>query len=218
MITELILKKVPNPYAVVKIVLDAYFTTFHNLSISGLENIPDSGPIIFASNHTSFYDPPAIGVKNKRQINYLARDTLFKGALGKWLTGIGTIPISRGTADMKSIKCILKTLKENKTTAIFPEGTRSYDGKLSTPQAGIGMIAIKSNSIVIPTRVFGAFEAFNRNKKLPTIGIDLHVSYGPPLSPLSIDPGKEHNDRYLEASKKIMLEIEKLSPPNPSII
>ena len=63
------------------------------------------------------------------------------------------------------------------------------DGELQSPQAGTGMIAIKSKATVVPTRIFGAFEAFGRNKKLPTLGIHIHVSSGQPISYKDLDPG-----------------------------
>lgn len=216
-LTEL-LKKIPDPYEIVRCSLNTYFTTFHDHTASGISNIPLTGPIIFASNHSSFYDPPVIGIKSPRPIHYLARDTLFKGFFGECLRTIGTIPVARGTADVTSIKAIFKALKKGEATAIFPEGTRSLDGSLQEPQAGTGMIAIKSKATVVPTRIFGAFKAFGRDAKFPTLRIRIHTVYGEPLSPEAIDPGKEDPNRYLEASKKIMQAIDKIQPSDITII
>ena len=213
-----LLKTIPDPYEIVRRSLNAYFTTFHDHTASGLNNIPKTGPIIFASNHSSFYDPPVIGIKSPRPIHYLARDTLFKGFFGECLHAIGTIPIARGTADVTSIKAIFKALKKGEATAIFPEGTRSIDGALQDPQAGTGMIAIKSKATVVPTRIFGAFEAFERNQKFPTLNKPIHIVYGEPLSTEALDPGKDHPDRYLEASKKIMRAIDKIQPSDISVV
>lgn len=213
-----LLKTIPDPYEIVRRSLNAYFTTFHDHTASGLHNIPKSGPIIFASNHSSFYDPPVIGIKSPRPIHYLARDTLFKGFFGECLHAIGTIPIARGTADVTSIKAIFKALKKGEATAIFPEGTRSLDGSLQDPQAGTGMIAIKSKATVVPTRIFGAFEAFGRNEKFPTLNKPIHIVYGEPLSYEALDPGKEHPERYLDASKKIMHAIDKIQATDIPIV
>ena len=213
-----LLKPIPDPYEIVRRSLNAYFTTFHDHTASGVHNIPKSGPIIFASNHSSFYDPPVIGIKSPRPIHYLARDTLFKGFFGECLHAIGTIPIARGTADVTSIKAIFKALKKGEATAIFPEGTRSLDGSLQDPQAGTGMIAIKSKATVVPTRIFGAFEAFGRNEKFPTLNKPIHIEYGEPLSYEALDPGKEHPERYLEASKKIMHAIDKIQATDIPVV
>jgi 1-acyl-sn-glycerol-3-phosphate acyltransferase len=215
---DCILDTIPKPYELVRRSLNAFFTTFHSHTASGLENIPAKGPTIFASNHSSFYDPPVIGVKVSRPIHYLARDTLFKGFFGRCLHKIGTIPVARGTADVQSIKSIFKVLKNKQATAIFPEGTRSMNGELQSPQAGTGMIAIKSKATVVPTRIFGAFEAFGRNKKLPTLGIHIHVSYGQPISYKDLDPGVDNPDRYLEASNRIMQAIHEIKPHKETII
>ena len=218
MILNNLLEKIPNPYAIVQNSLNAYFTTFHDHTASGIENIPEEGPIIFAANHTSFYDPPVIGIKNPRQIHYMARDSLFRGFFGDCLRSIGTIPVARGTADVKSIKAIFKALKKGEATAIFPEGTRSESGSLKVPQAGIGMIAIKSEATVIPTRIFGAYESFGKNTNLPILGIHIQVVYGKPLSLDALDSGVDNPKRYLEASKRIMCAIKSIQPIKTTIL
>lgn len=211
---------IPNPhlYELVRITADWYFSTFYDYTQSGIAHVPKKGPVIFAANHVSFYDPPAIGARLHRQINYFARDTLFKGLFGKALMEIGTIPVARENAEVKSLKAIFKSLKAGGTVAIYPEGTRSANGQLSNPKPGAGMIAAKSKAVVIPTRLFGTYEAFGRNEKTPKIGGHIHISYGEPMHTSEIDPGKEHPERYLEASRRVMARIAKLQPPAKSII
>lgn len=206
---------IPNPqlYDIVRITANWYFSTFHDYTQSGTRNVPATGPVIFAANHVSFYDPPAIGACLPRQINYFARDTLFKGLFGKALVEIGTIPVARENAEIKSLKAIFRALKLGGTVAIYPEGTRSPDGQFMEPKPGAGMIACKSKAIVIPTRLFGTYEAFGRQDKTPKLGQHIHISYGTPMTTGEIDPGKEHPERYLEASRRIMARIAELQPP-----
>jgi len=80
------------------------------------------------------------------------------------------------------------------------------------------MIACKSKATVIPTRIFGTFEAYGRQHKLPSLGGSIHIAYGPPMTVDEIDPGKEHPERYLEASRRIMAEIAKLEAPKLVVI
>lgn len=209
------MSSIPNPklYDAVRMVAAWYFNCFYDFSLSGRNNIPRSGAVIFAANHISFYDPPAIGACLTRQINYFARDTLFKGLFGKALIEIGTIPVARENAEVKSLKAIFRTLKAKGAVAIYPEGTRSPDGQLSEPKPGAGMIACKSRATVIPTRLFGTYEAFGRNDAKPKIGGHIHIAYGEPMSTAEIDPGKEHPERYLEASRRIMARIAALEIP-----
>lgn len=214
------MSSIPNPtlYEGTRCIAEWYFNSFYDYTQSGKENVPLSGPVIFAANHVSFYDPPAIGACLPRQINYFARDTLFKGAFGKALLQIGTIPVARENAEVKSLKAIFKTLKNDGAVAIYPEGTRSPDGQLTDPKAGAGMIACKSQATVIPTRIFGTFEVFGRKDKIPKIGGPIHIAYGDPMTPVEIDPGKPHPERYLEASRRIMARIAKLQPPEKPTI
>lgn len=206
---------IPNPqlYELVRSTAHWYFSTFYDFTQSGVQHVPKSGPVIFAANHVSFYDPPAIGAYLHRQINYFARDSLFKGLFGKGLLEIGTIPVARENAEVKSLKAIFKSLKAGGAVAIYPEGTRSPTGELMKPKPGAGMIAAKSKAVVIPTRLFGTYETFGRSDKTPKIGGRIHITYGAPVSGKDLDPGKDHPDRYLEASRRIMARIAQLEIP-----
>ncbi|MGB0185158.1 MAG: lysophospholipid acyltransferase family protein [Opitutales bacterium] len=213
-------RKIPIPplYEATRILADWFFSTCYDFEIHGAENIPLQGSVIFAANHVSFFDPPAIGARIPRQINYFARDTLYRGLFGTYLLALDTIPVSRDNADIRSLKAIFKALKKEGAVAIYPEGTRSTDGALLPPKPGAGMIACKSRATVIPTRLFGTFEAYGRHRKTPSIGGPIDIVYGAPISSETIDPGPEHPERYLEASRRIMKHIEALQAPNPSII
>lgn len=213
------MSSIPNPklYALTRAIANWYFATFYDYTQSGLGNIPPAGPVIFAANHISFYDPPAIGACHERQINYFARDTLFKGLFGRCLVQIGTIPVARENAEVKSLKAIFKSLKAGGAVAIYPEGTRSPDGQLMEPKAGAGMIACKSGATLIPTRLFGTFEAYGRQRKCPKLGGRIHIAYGRPMRSDELDPGKDHPERYLEASRRIMQRIADLELPEENV-
>jgi 1-acyl-sn-glycerol-3-phosphate acyltransferase len=195
-----------------------FFNTFYDYSTSGSAHVPLEKSSILAANHTSFYDPPIISLHVRRQLNYFARDTLFKGLLGKIIRNLDTIPVTRNSADIKSLKIIFRVLKNNGAIVIFPEGTRSPDGNLSSAKPGAGMIACKSQATVVPTRIFGTFEIWGRQKKLPSLGGSIHICFGPPLAISEIDPGQDHPDRYGEASRRIMNAIAKLKAPEPVVI
>ena len=211
---------IPNPklYDCVRIVSNWYFNTLYDYTQSGLEHVPDKGSVIFAANHVSFYDPPAIGSCHKRQINYFARDTLFRGLFGKALVQIGTIPVARENAEVASLKAIFKALKAGGAVALYPEGTRSPDGQFMEPKAGAGMIACKSKATVIPTRIYGTYEAFGRADKLPKFGGRIHIAYGQAMTSEELDPGKAHPERYLEASRRIMQRVAALKMPDERVI
>lgn len=210
--------QIPPLYNATRIMADCFFSTCYDFEIHGAENIPREGSVIFAANHVSFFDPPAIGARIPRQINYFARDTLYKGWFGQYLLALDTIPVARDNADIRSLKAIFKALKNKGAVAIYPEGTRSPDGTLLPPKPGAGMIACKSRATIIPTRLFGTFEAYGRHHKIPSLGGSINIVYGKALSSETIDPGPEHPERYLEASRRIMKHIEALQPPKISIL
>lgn len=209
---------IPTFYNFVRVTSDWFFGTFYDFSTSGIANVPLKGSVIFAANHVSFFDPPAIGCQVHRPINYFARDTLFTGNLGKALYKLEAIPVARENADIRSLKAIFKALKNQGAIAIYPEGTRSADGNLAEPKPGAGMIACKSRATVVPTRLFGTYEVFGRDDKLPKIGGEIHIAYGQPMTTAEIDPGKDHPERYLEASRRIMERITALKAPEYVII
>ncbi|MEN8661044.1 MAG: lysophospholipid acyltransferase family protein [Lentimonas sp.] len=210
--------KIPTFYNCVRVTSDWFFSTLYDFSTSGMPNVPLEGSVIFAANHISFFDPPAIGCQVHRHVNYFARDSLFTGMLGKALYKLEAIPVARENADISSLKAIFRALKKKGAIAIYPEGTRSPTGELMEPKAGAGMIACKSKATVIPTRLFGTYEVFGRHDKVPKVGGEIHIAYGKPMSTADIDPGKDHPERYLEASRRIMAEITKLRPPPFPII
>ena len=116
-------------YNATRILADCFFSTCYDFEIHGAENIPSQGSVIFAANHVSFFDPPAIGARIPRQINYFARDTLYNGWFGQYLLALDTIPVARENADIRSLKAIFKALKKQGAIAIYPEGTRFTLGK-----------------------------------------------------------------------------------------
>jgi len=205
-------------YASIRTIADWFFNTFYDYSTSGISNVPPAGSVLFAANHISFYDPPAIGCQVHRPLNYFARDTLYKGLFGKVLHQLDTIPVARNNADIKSLKAIFKALQGNAAVVIYPEGTRSADGQLAEPRPGAGMIACKSRADVLPIRIFGTFEVYGRRHKLPRFGGSIHIAYGRLRKVAEIDPGKDHPERYLEASRRIMACIAELEAPAQTVV
>jgi 1-acyl-sn-glycerol-3-phosphate acyltransferase len=115
-----------------------------------------------AANHESFLDPPLIGISHPENVTYLARKTLFVG-ITKWLyTNWDAIPVDQENPDMTGLKNIIKALKNGKKVVMFPEGERTYTGKLGAALPGVGLIIAKSEATVQPMRIFGAREALPR--------------------------------------------------------
>jgi 1-acyl-sn-glycerol-3-phosphate acyltransferase len=187
-----------------------YFKIFHRFRVSGLEHVPSDGAFLLASNHVSFFDPPALGCRVPRDLHYFARKSLFKGLLGKLITAFNSIPVDRESSDVSSFKKALKVLKEGSPLLVFPEGTRSLDGSLQAAKAGVGLIAIKAGVPILPARVIGGFEILGKGSKWPKLGHRLTVVYGPLLQIETLDPGPKTEKRSQTVADAIMEAIGKL--------
>jgi 1-acyl-sn-glycerol-3-phosphate acyltransferase len=159
----------------------ALFATWFRCRYCNPERVPLTGPVILASNHASFMDPPLVGAGLSRQVNYLARNTLFNTrVVGAVLQSWKVVPVDREGGGGAGLKAILERLLEGGAILLFPEGTRSTDGALRPAKSGIGLTVIKSSGVVVPVRVFGTFEAWPRHAKFPRPR-RLVVKYGRPM-------------------------------------
>ena len=145
-----------------------YFRVYHRREVYGAENVPPSGPVILASNHASFLDPPLVGSSTTREINYMARETLFRfPVVGSILRNVNAVPVDREGGGAAGLRVILDRLFAGGAIILFPEGTRSPNGELQKAKSGIGLTVIKSDAPVVPVRLFGTFKALNRGQSFP---------------------------------------------------
>jgi len=157
------------------------YATYFHWRVFNAERVPLKGGVILASNHASFLDPPLVGSGLHRPINYLARASLFRyPGIGWLLRKWNSVPVDRDGGGASGLKAILDRLLAGGAIILFPEGTRTKDGKLQPARSGIGLTVIKSDAVVIPVRTFGTFECYNRKIKfhLPK---QLAVKYGEPM-------------------------------------
>ncbi|MGN0835668.1 MAG: lysophospholipid acyltransferase family protein [Candidatus Spyradosoma sp.] len=194
----------------------AFMNTFGRLDVHGEENIPEGG-CLFAGNHMSFIDPPLIGCCIPHEMFFLARKTLNDNpVLARVLPYCNVIPVDRdGGSDVAAFKKMFRVLREGHAILVFPEGTRSKDGKLGKAQGGAGLIACKARVPVVPVRLFGTNQVLQRGTFLPKRA-NLTVCFGKPMSPEEFDPGKDCPDRFREASRRVMARIAAMEEPAPS--
>lgn len=188
----------------------AAFRTLFGLKIVGAENLITEGPVLVASNHESFLDPPLIANIYHTEMVFLARKTLFVG-FAKWLyPQWNAIPIDQDRPDMGSLKTIIRKLKDGHRVCVFPEGERTHDGKIGTAAPGIGLIAVKSGAVIQPVRISGARDALPRGSARIRFA-RITVTIGKPirLTPeeLKTAHGKDDYDRI---AKRIMSAISAL--------
>jgi 1-acyl-sn-glycerol-3-phosphate acyltransferase len=177
--------------------------------------LPDAGAFILAGNHISFLDPPFFGLACRREAFYMARDTLFRNPVSNWiLRSWNCVPISRERGDIGAMRTVLRMLGEDKAVLMFPEGTRSQDGQLQEPRAGIGMVVAKANVPILPMRIFGTERALPKGASLPRPA-KVEIKFGEPfVYPLPENFEDLRGDAlkavYFDAGREIMKRIAAL--------
>jgi 1-acyl-sn-glycerol-3-phosphate acyltransferase len=194
------------------------FKFYFGWRVYNRERVPLSGPVILAANHASYADPPLVGAGITRGINYLAREDLFRFPVVGWvLRNWNTVPVDREGGGAKGLKAILDRLLDGGAIILFPEGTRTRDGKLQRARSGIGLTVIKSKAPVVPARVFGTYEAFGRHMKLPRPR-RVSVKYGKPMdfeelrAEAKVCSRARLKEIYQQVADDIMAAIESLEP------
>jgi 1-acyl-sn-glycerol-3-phosphate acyltransferase len=186
--------------------------------VEGGEHVPDTGPAIIASNHLSFSDSIFMPLMVKRRVTFVAKQEYFtgKGIKGwlvkKFFEGTGTIPVDRsgGRAAQAAIETGLRILRSGNLFGIYPEGTRSPDGRLYRGKTGVARLALESGARVIPVAMLNADEIQPPGKLIPKIK-RVEMRFGAPLD-FSRYQGMA-GDRFIEraVTDEIMYELMQLS-------
>ncbi|WP_324784923.1 lysophospholipid acyltransferase family protein [Streptomyces sp. H51] len=186
--------------------------------IEGLENVPDSGPAIIAGNHLSFSDHFLMPAIIKRRITFLAKKEYFTGSGVKgrltaaFFRSAGQIPVDRTGKDagQAAIREGLGVLRRGELLGIYPEGTRSHDGRLYKGKVGVAVMALKAQVPVIPCAMIGTFEAQPPGQVVPDFR-SVTIRFGKPLD-FSRYAGMEKEKAILRAvTDEIMYAILSLS-------
>ncbi len=187
-------------FYIVKFLVRLAFTIAYRLRYEGAENIPKGTSVIFASNHRTNADPPIIGSGTKGRHSFMAKEELFKNPLFGWLIGsLGAFPVSRGKGDMGVIDTAIERLNSGTNLMIFPEGTRSKDGKVHRGHTGAALISAKSGKPIVPVGI-----CFGEKLKFRT---PITVKYGKPVYPEEyVDNPEEPNPRQLVKLKNRYME------------
>lgn len=194
------------------------FAVYFRWQVYNPERVPRQGPVILAANHSSFLDPPLVGSGLKRDINYLARKSLFRYPVLGWiLRTVNAVPVDRDGGGAAGLKAIMDRLHDGGAIILFPEGTRTRDGRLQPARSGIGLTVIKSDAPVVPVRTFGTYEAWGRNVRFPRPH-PVAVKYGRPMRFEKFRAEARNCSKvrlkeiYQEIADEIMAAIARLEP------
>ena len=186
--------------------------------VTGLEHIPATGGVILASNHLSFVDSVVIPIVVPRKVVFLAKSDYFTGtglkgtATRLWFEGIDMLPVDRDDtkAALDSLDTALRVLAEGDAFGIYPEGTRSRDGRLYRGRTGVAHLALTAGVPVVPVGLSGTEHIQPVGSRLPRLA-KVTVAFGEPLSFAHRFDGVPLGRARREVTDEIMAAIQRLT-------
>lgn len=205
-------------YAVGRLVARPLARLVYRPRIEGRDNVPRHGGVILASNHLSFIDSMAIPIAAPRAVHFLAKSAYFegtglKGALSReFFTSVGAIPVRRGAgqAALDALDQQRQLLDEGLAVALYPEGTRSTDGRLYKGRTGVAFLALQTGAPVVPVGLIGTDKVMPVGAKMPSLSERITVRFGEPIDVSKHGPATSGKARRL-ATDEIMAAIHALS-------
>lgn len=185
-----------------------------SLEVVGREKVPAEGGVIVAANHVSYLDIPIVGCALARRADFLAKAELFRNPLVGWLfRRLGGVPIRRGGLDRSALAEVQRRLAQGRLVVMYPEGTRSPDGRLRDAKPGIGMLVARTGAPVVPAYVAGTAEAWPPGAWWLRCR-PITVIFGDPMTWAGPRAGGDEDDvtkrRYQRISDDIMASIAAL--------
>jgi 1-acyl-sn-glycerol-3-phosphate acyltransferase len=200
-----------NPYYWVGYHFSRFFARiFFRFRILHRERMIQSGPVIVAMNHQSYFDPPLAGNACDRPIYFLARRSLLNVPVLRWLLPkLNVIPVNQEGIDRSALKALIQVIKAGNGALVFPEGSRTLDGNLQPGLPGIGLVIAKTLAPVVPMRIFGAHEAWPRGGGRMRFH-PITVVVGEPIHFTASDLQDRGKDVYTQLSQRVMDAIAAL--------
>ena len=186
------------------------------VKVTGLEDLPQEGPLIIAANHASNVDPPLLGgwlgPALGRRPTFLAKESLFEGPVGLLIRSLGAEPVKAGGSDIGAYRTAKGILDKGGVVAILPEGTRSFDGVMADPKPGVSMLATRTGTPVLPVGLSGTDDLIAREQSWPHIGARVTMRVGRPFT-LSLAEGSDRRAALEAADAELMRRIAALVEP-----
>ena len=149
----------------------------------GVRHIPHTGPVLYVANHESFLDAVAIGLgTHRRHYFVMARETLMGNAFPRIMAVLlNAVPVQRGKGDIGGIRACIDVLNDGQALLVYPEGTRTPDGKMHNFKTGVFLIIRKARPLIVPISIAGAYDLWPRHRLIPKLHGRLGAIYAPPI-------------------------------------
>jgi len=200
-------------YRASRSLLRLLFRLYNRWEVAGREHLPDSGGVLLIANHTSYADPPIVGAACPRPVNFMAKADLFRvPLLSAFISRTHAFPVKRDAADQHALRRALHLLKAGQVLLIFPEGTRSPDGRLMPFEPGAAFLALASQAAVVPVGIDGADRLLPRGKPL-LLPAKLRLRFGPPIDLTRSRAQRRNRDLLQQACDLMAAALRPLLPP-----
>jgi len=200
-----------NPfYYIATITMKTLLVILARWQVTGKENVPRTGPLIVVANHLSLIDPPLLGASIPRRIIFMAKQELFNPLFSRTVvSSYGAFPVKRGQLDRQAMRQALRYLQKGHVLGMFPEGKRSPDKRIQSPQFGASLLASHSNSSLLPVGISGSEQVKGIKSLLhrPTIRVNIGEPFQLPLS-----SEISNREKLARNSDLIMQHISELLP------
>jgi 1-acyl-sn-glycerol-3-phosphate acyltransferase len=187
-------------------------------TVEGVDNVPATGPVLLASNHLSFFDSVVIPVVAPRKVVFLAKDDYFNGtglkgrAQRAWFEGLGMVPVDRDDtrAALDSLNIALEVLGRGEAFGLYPEGTRSRDGRLYRGKVGVAQLALQSGAPIVPVGLIGTDKLQPVGSTMPKLA-KVTIRFGEPIRVTGEYDGVAPGRARREITDRVMTAIQALS-------
>jgi len=206
-------------YGILWLLVNAVGRLLFRYRVVGREHVPARGGVLIAANHASYVDIPFMGAAVRRRIWHLGRQDLFFPVLRPVIQWLGWIPIRQDRLDRSGFGKAVRLIREGKIVVIYPEGTRTPDGRLRRGKPGVGLIVAETGCAVIPAYIAGTHEVLPMGAR----GISLHpirVTFGTPIDFTEAAQRLSGKDLYQHVSRTVMARIADLgqvAPPDDPV-
>lgn len=197
---------VPGARSTARRVLRPLLRAWLSLEVEDEHHVPSDGPVLIASTHASHADSMALGAGLERPVHFLGDERLTRWpVLGPWLPRLGMVPVRRGEADNDAVASLVRLLDDGRAVVVYPEGSRSRDGRVYRPRSGVARLAAQTGVPVVPAAVIGSFDVWPTGARPRLRGGRVTVRFGAPLPPPS--PAPRDRRRFSDELHAVLADL-----------
>ena len=201
--------KAPLSYRTTNLTLGTFLRIMFRPRYLGRDKIPVDGPLIIAANHLSHIDPAFIMTATKRPVSYMSKKEHFEGAIRRLVfKQVGVIPVDREEGGKEALNGAIEILEEGGAIGIFPEGTRSRDGKMGKGKTGVARLAALTGAAVVPVAIRQTDGVWPVSKRAPRPWRKFYYKFG---DPIYFDYKEKNHENFRKFTDSVMSRIVELS-------